>query len=222
MAATKKNTSTAAEPVVKTEPVAPQTEPVAPPQTEPEVKTAELVEAAAIDGGSPVAVAVTSTTDELSARIAAALEKQVAILNAAKDLIVFFKALQKDVAKLQKRDGRKQRKQQAAQVNGEARKLSGFAKPTAMSEELCDFLGVAKDTMLARTEVTRLLNKYVKDNGLQDSVDKRRICPDGKLQKVLALQGDAQLTYFNLQSHIKHHFVKTEPAVAAAVVVAST
>jgi chromatin remodeling complex protein RSC6 len=207
MAPTKKQTpsaAAAAAAAVPPPPVAkaPEPEPV---KVEAEPVTADEASAVAADG-------------DIGARIAAALEKQQAILAASKELIAFFKGLQKEVAKLQKRDGRKQRHSAAAAAGGAPRKLSGFAKPTSLSGDLCDFLGVPSDSMLARTEVTRLLNKYVKDNNLQDAANKRIIRPDAKLQKVLAISGDTQLTYFNLQSHIKHHFIKAPvevPPVAA-------
>ena len=109
---------------------------------------------------------------------------------------------------------------------GDRRRPSGFAKPTLVSKDLCDFLSMPEGSELARTEVTRLLNKYIKDNNLQDPVDRRTIRPDLKLQALLNIKGDTQLKYFNMQSYIKHHFVKAEapapaPAEAPAVYVAT-
>ena len=201
MAPTKKTAAAAAVPVIPTpEPV------VVAPATETATETTVVV-----------------AVDDLTTRFAAAVEKLLAFANSHKELVAAFKALQKDVAKLQKRDGRKSRKTGGADPTktGAPRNPSGFAKPTALSAELCEFLGVPGDSMLARTEVTRLLNKYVKDNNLQDAVDKRTIRADAKLQKVLNLKGDTQLTYFNLQSHIKHHFIKADPATAAVPVAAA-
>jgi chromatin remodeling complex protein RSC6 len=164
---------------------------------------------------------VETTADDLCTRINAALEKTQSVINVAKELVVFFKTLQKDVIKLQKSQGKKPRRGSNAASGGAPvnRKPSGFAKPTAVSKELCDFLGVPTDRMLARTEVTRLLNKYIKDNSLQDPVDRRTIRPDGKLQKLLNIKGDMQLKYFNMQSYIKHHFIKAETATAAVAAV---
>ena len=101
------------------------------------------------------------------------------------------------------------RKAKAVAKDGEKRAPSGFAKPTLLSDELCEFLGQPKGTSLARTEVTRIINKYVKDQNLQDENDKRQINPDAKLKSILSTKGpDDKVTYFNLQSFIKHHFVK--------------
>ena len=90
-----------------------------------------------------------------------------------------------------------------------------------MADSRCQ---IPEGSELARTEVTRLLNKYIKDNNLQDPVDRRTIRPDLKLQALLNIKGDTQLKYFNMQSYIKHHFVKAEapaPAEAPAVYVAT-
>jgi chromatin remodeling complex protein RSC6 len=160
-----------------------------------------------------------SADEDVGQRLASALDRAQQIQNAVKELITIFKALNKDVVRLQKKDNKKTRRAQGdanTADNATPRKPSGFAKPTLLSKELCDFLSVPEDSKLARTEVTRLLNKYVKDNNLQDPVDKRTIRPDGKLQKVLNISGDAQLTYFNLQSHIKHHFIKGPEAAVSA------
>ena len=93
------------------------------------------------------------------------------------------------------------------------RKPSGFAKPSALTEDMTQFLGLDKDVEIARNEVTKLINKYIVDNDLRNEEDKRKIQPDKKLATLLNfdVNGDEQLSYFNLQKYIKHHFVKTEP-----------
>ncbi len=88
------------------------------------------------------------------------------------------------------------------------RKPSGFVKPTLISTELASFLGKPKGTEMARTEVTKEINQYVRDNNLKDPENGRRILADGKLRKLLNLGKGDELTYFNLQRYIKHHFAK--------------
>ena len=183
-----------------------------------ETVAAQQAPAAEVTAPAPAAEAPPSAAaDDVTQRINAAIDKVQVVMNTAKELLPVLKSLLKDVAKLQKaqKEGKKSRKATGATADGTARKLSGFAKPTQLSKDLCEFLGVPGDSMLARTEVTRLLNKYVKDNNLQDPVDKRTIRPDGKLLKVLSIGADVPLTYFNLQSHIKHHFVKPAEAATA-------
>ena len=86
------------------------------------------------------------------------------------------------------------------------REPTGFAKPTVISEELCTFLGKPNGTEMARTEVTKFMSTYIKKHDLQHHKDKRKIVPDRKLIKLLKLKQNDQLTYFNLQRYMKHHF----------------
>lgn len=89
------------------------------------------------------------------------------------------------------------------------RKPSGFVKPTLISPELAQFLGKTVGTEMARTEVSREINAYIRAQGLQDKANGRKINPDSSLTKLLNLQSEDELTYFNLQKYMKHHFIKT-------------
>lgn len=125
-----------------------------------------------------------------------------------KNVTSIVKTLQKEHVKAQKASVKKPKKVVSPSSDSKPRTPSGFAKPTKLSDELCAFLGVPAGSQLARTEVTRVLNHYIKNNNLQDSNDKRTIVPDAKLSSILKLQGNDKLTYFNLQTYIKHHFQK--------------
>ena len=85
---------------------------------------------------------------------------------------------------------------------------SGFVKPTAISKELASFLSVSADTTLARTQVTKMITAYVKENNLQAPDNGRKILPDKKLMDLLKCKSDEEVTYFNLQKFMKPHFVK--------------
>lgn len=89
---------------------------------------------------------------------------------------------------------------------------SGFVKPADISDELAKFLGKPKGTQLARTEVTREINTYIRDHKLQDPQNRRRILPDSKLKKLLKLKSSDELTYFNLQRYMSPHFPKSAAA----------
>ena len=95
------------------------------------------------------------------------------------------------------------------------RQPSGFVKPTLISNELAAFLGKTNGSEMARTEVTREINTYIRDNKLQDKDNGRRILPDAKLKKLLKLKDGDELTYFNLQRFMSPHF-STAAKVAAA------
>jgi len=85
---------------------------------------------------------------------------------------------------------------------------SGFVKPTPIGNELAEFLGKAIGTEIARTEVSKEINAYIAAHGLQDRHNGRIINPDERLRKLLRLNDGDELTYFNLQKYMKHHFIK--------------
>ena len=87
---------------------------------------------------------------------------------------------------------------------------SGFAKPSSISPELCDFLSIPKGTEIARTEVTKRITEYIKEKNLQDPENKRTIKPDKILHKLLKTTTNDEVTYFNLQRYMKIHFPKSK------------
>ena len=93
--------------------------------------------------------------------------------------------------------------------NKGSRAPSGFVKPAMISKELATFLEVPPDTMMARTDVTKMITKYVKSNQLQAQDNGRKILPDEKLKKLLNVGKNDEVTYFNLQKYMKPHFIKT-------------
>ena len=95
---------------------------------------------------------------------------------------------------------------------------SGFVKPTKISDELASFLGKEKGTEMARTDVTREINTYIRAHKLQDKDNGRKINPDTKLAALLKLKKTDELTYFNLQKYMSPHFAK---AIKVEVVTAA-
>lgn len=98
-----------------------------------------------------------------------------------------------------------------------SRAPSGFVKPTLISDELAGFLEKPSGSEMARTEVTRDINKYIRTNGLQDKTNGRKINPDQKLCALLKIKSGEELTYFNLQRYMSCHFSKNASAVKTAV-----
>jgi chromatin remodeling complex protein RSC6 len=98
---------------------------------------------------------------------------------------------------------------------------SGFVKPTLISNELAGFLGKPEGSEMARTEVTREINKYIRTNNLQDKENGRKINPDKKLTSLLKLKKGDELTYFNLQRYMSPHFAKSAALQAAAAAAAA-
>ena len=93
---------------------------------------------------------------------------------------------------------------------------SGFVKPTLISDELAQFLDKPSGSEMARTEVTRDINKYIRAHNLQDVTNGRKIIPDAKLSALLKIGAADELTYFNLQRYMSPHFAKSVKADASA------
>ena len=87
---------------------------------------------------------------------------------------------------------------------------SGFAKEGPVSDEMRKFLGLKKDELISRTDVTKRIHEYCKSKNLQDPADKRQIKPDASLRKLLKMSKDDDLTFFNLQKYMKVHFPNKE------------
>jgi len=88
------------------------------------------------------------------------------------------------------------------------RQPSGFAKPSKVTKELCDFMNMTEGTEIARTEVTKALIEYIKENKLQNKTNSRIIVPDDKLKILLDIEDGHELTYFNIQKYMTKHFIK--------------
>lgn len=108
---------------------------------------------------------------------------------------------------------KKMKKELMPETDKKPRPPSGFAKPTPLSKEMCDFLGIPSGSELARTEVTKRVLAYVKENGLQNKDNKRVIEVDDKLKALLKPADDEQVTYFSIQRLLKTHY---PPKAAAA------
>ena len=65
-----------------------------------------------------------------------------------------------------------------------------------------------KGTMVARTEVTRYIIDYIKANKLQNPENGQLINPDNALKKLLEVNEEDNLSYFNLQKFMNRHFHK--------------
>ena len=94
-------------------------------------------------------------------------------------------------------------------------------KPTKISDELAKFLEKPVGSEMARTDVTREINTYIRAHKLQDKDNGRKINPDTKLATLLKLKKTDELTYFNLQRYMSPHFYKSEKVVAAAATVSA-
>jgi chromatin remodeling complex protein RSC6 len=161
----------------------------------------------------PVAAAPESTESTIFEKLAEYGAKIQQVSNLLSTLKSDYKTLEKIVV----------REIKAAQKSSSRRKKtssgnrapSGFVKPTLISDELAKFLGKSSGTEMARTEVSKEINAYINSNNLKDQKNGRIIHPDSKLTVLLNVKPGDELTYFNLQKYMKHHFIK-KTVVASA------
>ena len=113
------------------------------------------------------------------------------------------KNIEKKVARMSKMMKTNKKKKSAS-----SGKVSGFEKPTPISDELAKFVGEPAGTLMARTAISKKIHEYVKSNNLQDEKNRRIIVPDAKLKKLLKTGPNDTLSYFNLQRFLKVHFKK--------------
>jgi hypothetical protein len=167
--------------------------------------TNEVVDSAPVDSSSALV-----KINEFSAK----LQQLTNLFSTVKnDFKTLEKVILRDLKNAQKSSQRKKK-------SSGNRQPSGFVKPTLITEELATFLGKKVGTEMARTEVSKEINQYIRTHNLQDKANGRKINADTKLSALLKLNAGDELTYFNLQRYMKHHFIKADVAAAAAVATA--
>ena len=182
--------------------------------------TSAKTTAAPVTAPEPVAVAEPVVDTPTATAVPALQDEFAEFLGKLNQVSAQFSALRSDFRTLEKRWTRELR---TAQKTMERRKRkvgnrapSGFVKPTLISDELASFLGKTSGTEMARTEVTREINKYIRANALQDKSNGRKINPDAALSSLLKIGSGDELTYFNLQRYMSPHFAKLGQEVPAA------
>ena len=92
---------------------------------------------------------------------------------------------------------------------------NGFNRPRQVTSELKEFLGLAPDAMISRTEVTKGVYGYIRENNLKHPDNGKIIMPDAKLKAILGTDDDIQISFTNIQKFISPHYIKDDPATAA-------
>ena len=190
--------TTAAKKAKKT--AAPKKE-VAPPTPAP------VPEPAPVEEASPAA-----PVDSASKAVVSLQEDYTAFLAKLQQAVSLCSTLRTEFRALERRSMRELRSaekitQKRKRKTGN-RSPSGFVKPALISDELASFLSKPSGTQMARTEVTREINAYIRQHNLQDKDNGRQINADKKLSTLLSLTSSDTLTYFNLQKYMSRHFPK--------------
>jgi chromatin remodeling complex protein RSC6 len=185
--ATKKSTKAAA-------PAASETPAVAAPAAEVDARAADVVLGSLQES-------LRTLASDVSARLRAAVHEAQEALRAMKR---------------EMRDSKRRRKVDPAtlspadrEVWEARRKNNAFLKPRLLTDELCTFMGLPSKSQRSQTDVTKYVSKYVREHNCFDPTFKRRILPDAKLAKLLRVKDKDEVSYLNLQSFLKVHYVKT-------------
>ena len=132
------------------------------------------------------------------------------LLNGLQAVKLHINGIQQNVKQLEK-SVKKQMKGLKKEVvknkNKGNKQPSGFAKPSKVTKELCEFMNKSEGTEIARTEVTKALVTYIKENKLNNSTNGKIIEPDNKLKELLGIEDGQELTYFTIQKYMNKHFV---------------
>jgi chromatin remodeling complex protein RSC6 len=156
---------------------------------------------------------IDSSVDQLET-VLSSLVSQASVV---KGLINTVRAVIKDSQKKEKELEKLRNKRSRNKTERSATSLpSGITKPVAISDELAKFLGVEIGTLVPRNEVTKGVSGFVKSNGLSDPANKQRFVlddrePAKKLRVLLGNPGE-DVTYFNLQRYLKHHYLPMAPS----------
>jgi hypothetical protein len=121
-----------------------------------------------------------------------------------------LKVIEKLAARLIKKAGRKG-KSKSKPVDGAPAKPCVFTEPTTVSVELGAFLGLAKGSLISRSNVTSGIVNYAKSHNL---MNKQAINTDAALRKLLGVTEADNLTILNLQKYLSKHYVKATPIAA--------
>ena len=113
----------------------------------------------------------------------------------------------KGLEKTVKKEIKQHKKEVTKKMSKGNRKPSGFAAASPISNDLCDFMGKDHGSEIARTEVTKFICTYIRENSLTTTENNRVIKPDDKLHILLGTDDSTQVTYFNIQRYMNRHFI---------------
>jgi len=142
------------------------------------------------------------------------MEKMVASLNDVNaqinDMKEMFSLLEKKAKKLSHAVEMVIKKEQKTGLKvKKERKPCGFAVSSKVTAEMCEFMGRNEGELISRIEITKYLNKYIKEKSLENPENRQNIIPDENLWKILGEEArNEKITHFTIQKYLNKHFVK--------------
>lgn len=178
----------------------------------------------------PVAESVETTLTSEAFEVA--FSKLETILKEFKTATSSLRQLKREIVSMEKSlkkfEDKKARRRKAATLDehGNKRKNGFNRENNLISDELADFIGWDHGKPISRSEVTRRLTTYVKDNQLQDPENRRFVNLDGDAgQKLKSLLSDivdesgnpVRLTIITINKYVNKHYVGKVVEEAPAV-----
>ena len=166
---------------------------------------------------APAAVEATEHSDVILAGLAEKLkalstELTTRVREATKSVADAIKATKREAREIKKKKKNPEDMTPEERKTWEARRANNaFLVQRPLTDELCSFMGLKSGEKRSQTEVTKFISGYVKQHNCFDPNFKRRILPNSALAKLLRVSDKDEVTYLNLQSFLKVHFIKTAP-----------
>jgi len=85
---------------------------------------------------------------------------------------------------------------------------NGFNRPRVISDKMKEFLGMGPDETISRTEGTRKVFAYIRENNLKHPDNGKIIVPDEKLRDFLGAESDIQISFSNIQKYLSPHYIR--------------
>ena len=108
----------------------------------------------------------------------------------------------------------KKRKTSSTQDESSKKEPSGFISPIEIPANLAGLMKVTHKMMLPRTVVTKHIISFIKENHLESKTNGRNFdltdpsnSNASMLKKLFNIERGDEVTYFNLQSYLKPHFI---------------
>ena len=157
-------------------------------------------------------VTLTETTDTESmvkdyVQISEELDNTVKTLL---DSLRTVKQLKKDLDKVHQRELKNMRKKKKNVSGSKSNKEpSGFNKPAPVPKEFtAQPWGCENGQMVPRTQLTKMVYDYIKDNDLQDPADRRIIHPDKNVRTLFHLDSGQDLEFKTFQTYMAKLYKK--------------
>lgn len=137
------------------------------------------------------------------------------ILKTLQEQVRTIRNLKKDLDKIHQKELKNVKKKKKSDDGSKSNKEpSGFNKPALVPVEFCSQpWGCDQGQLIPRTQLTKMVYDYIKDNNLQDPADKRIIHPDSNVKDLFHLEDGQDLEFKTFQTYMAKLYKKSKETV---------